>query len=243
MKSTMMKRTMPALLALVLLGMILPVHAEEAKKDAAAGDQAVLEIKLPKPMFVGTPKDVSSPNLDKSTLGKKRDPFMAPKDVKLLSLKKEVKASDKEPIIGEVAMVTDGDKEGSDGSFVELAPGLQYVTIDMGAPVEVFAIVAWHYHAQARVYHDVVVKCADDADFVTGVKTLFNNDHDNSSGLGVGKDKEYIESNEGKLFDTSKADNGKAVKTRYIRLYSNGNTANEMNHYIEVEVYGRQGAK
>lgn len=246
MKSKMLKRTMPALLALVLLGLILPVHAEEAKKDAApaaapAGDQAVLEIKLPKPMFVGTPKDVSSPNLDKSTLGKKRDPFLAPKDVKLLSVKKEVKASDKEPIIGEIAMVTDGDKEGSDGSFVELAPGLQWVQIDMGAPAEVFALVVWHYHAQARVYHDVVVKCADDPDFVTNVKTLYNNDHDNSSGLGVGKDKEYIESNEGKLIDTSKADNGKPVKTRYIRFYSNGNTANEMNHYIEAEVYGRAG--
>jgi hypothetical protein len=24
-----------------------------------------------------------------------------------------------------------------------------------------------------------------------------------------------------------------------VRLYSNGNTANDMNHYIEVEVYGK----
>jgi len=24
-----------------------------------------------------------------------------------------------------------------------------------------------------------------------------------------------------------------------VRLYSNGNTSNEMNHYIEVEVYGK----
>ena len=83
------------------------------------------------------------------------------------------------------------------------------------------------------------LQCADDADFVTGVKTLFNNDHDNSSGLGVGKDKEYIEANEGKLVDCSKVDGGKPVKTRYIRLYTNGNTSNEMNHFIEVEVYGR----
>ena len=29
------------------------------------------------------------------------------------------------------------------------------------------------------------------------------------------------------------------VKARYIRLFSNGNTTNDMNHYIEVEVYGR----
>ena len=30
---------------------------------------------------------------------------------------------------------------------------------------------------------------------------------------------------------------------RYVRLYSNGNTANEMNHYIEVEVFGLPAQK
>jgi hypothetical protein len=34
---------------------------------------------------------------------------------------------------------------------------------------------------------------------------------------------------------------GKGTKGRYVRLYSNGSTANEMNHYIEVEVYGKAG--
>jgi len=29
------------------------------------------------------------------------------------------------------------------------------------------------------------------------------------------------------------------VKGRYVRLYSNGNTTNKMNHYIEVEVFGK----
>jgi len=29
------------------------------------------------------------------------------------------------------------------------------------------------------------------------------------------------------------------VKGRYVRLYSNGNTANRLNHYIEVEVWGK----
>jgi hypothetical protein len=28
------------------------------------------------------------------------------------------------------------------------------------------------------------------------------------------------------------------VKGRYVRLYSNGNTSNDLNHYVEVEVYG-----
>jgi hypothetical protein len=31
----------------------------------------------------------------------------------------------------------------------------------------------------------------------------------------------------------------KPIKARYMRLYSNGNTSNDNNHYIEVQVYGR----
>jgi len=46
----------------------------------------------------------------------------------------------------------------------------------------------------------------------------------------------YIETYQGKLID------GKGVKGRYVRLYSNGNTANKLNHYIEVEVWGKPAA-
>lgn len=232
----MMKVTVTVLSVMVMMSLMLSAQAQ-----APAGDMVKLDIKLPKPMFVGTPKDVKTPNLDTANVGKKRGDFFAPKDVKLVSEKCDVTASDKEPIIGEIPMVTDGDKEGSDGSFVELGPGVQYVQIDLKQPTEIWACVMWHYHAQARVYFDCIVKCADDPDFVTNVKTLFNNDHDNSAGLGVGKDKEYIESNEGKLVDCSKADGGKPVKARYVRFYTNGNTSNEMNHFIECEVYGRAG--
>jgi hypothetical protein len=31
----------------------------------------------------------------------------------------------------------------------------------------------------------------------------------------------------------------KGLRGRHVRLYSNGNTANDLNHYIEVEVYGK----
>ena len=76
------------------------------------------------------------------------------------------------------------------------------------------------------------MQVSDDKDFISGVTTVFNNDHDNSAGLGAGRDKEYIETFDGKLFDP------KGVKARYVRLYSSGNTSNDMNHYVEVEVYG-----
>jgi hypothetical protein len=200
---------------------------------AAAQDpgKEVLEISLPKPMFVGTPRNIRTPNLETIT-GKPRGPFLVPVGTVLLSAGKPVTSSDKEPVIGEIAFVTDGKKSGEDGYYVELGPMLQWVQIDLGKPGEIQAIVAWHYHSQARVYRDVVVQVSDDKDFVSGVTTIFNNDHDNSSGLGAGKDKEYIETFDGKLFDA------KGVKARYVRLYSAGNTSNDMNHYVEVEVYG-----
>jgi len=201
-------------------------------KSAGQGDRTPLKIELPKPMFVGTPKNIRSPNLEPQT-GKPRGAFLAPAGAELLSKGKPVTASDDLPIIGELEQITDGDKEAADGCYVEMLQGSQWVQIDLGQPCEIAAVVVWHYHLEGRVYRDVVVRVADDPDFINNVQTLFNNDHDNSSGLGVGQNKEYIETYEGKLVD------GKGVKGRYVRLYSNGNTANEMNHYIEVDVYGK----
>ena len=220
-----MTRTLAAaVLAALVLSLVPAAAAQEAGKE-------VLKIQLPKPMFVGTPKNIRTPNLESIT-GKPRGPFLVPAGTVLLSAGKPVAASDKEPVIGETAYVTDGKKSGEDGYYVELGPMLQWVQIDLGKPCELQAIVAWHYHSQARVYRDVVVQVSDDKDFVAGVTTVFNNDHDNTSGLGAGKDKEYIETFDGKLFDP------KGVKARYVRLYSGGNTSNDMNHYVEVEVYG-----
>jgi hypothetical protein len=211
------------------------VKAEEPAAPAAdTAGMVPIDIKLPKPMFVGTPQDTKVPNLEKP-LGKARPPFLAPEGTTNVALGKPVASSDEEPIIGEIEMITDGDKEAADGSYVELGPFVQYVTIDLEAVYDIYAIVVWHYHKQARVYFDVVVQVADDADFITNVKTVFNNDIDNSAGLGVGKDMHYTETNEGKLIDVL----SQGIKARYVRLYSNGNTSNDLNHYIEVEVYGK----
>jgi hypothetical protein len=201
---------------------------------APAGNEQLvpIDIKLPKPMFVGTPTNIAVPNLEKP-LGKQRPPFLAPAGTKNVAAGKPVTSSDELPTIGELTMVTDGDKDASEGSYVELGPKLQYVTIDLKAQNTIYAVVVWHFHKQAVVYHDVIVQVADDADFVTNVRTIFNNDIDNTAGRGVGKDMSYIETSEGKLIDA------KGVQGRFVRLYSRGNTANELNHYIEVEVYGK----
>lgn len=213
-----------AALILTTLGIGELALAEEGEREA-------IGIELPKPKFVGTPRNIRSANLERPT-GKARPPFLAPKGVENVALDMEVTASDEEPVIGDVELVTDGDKEAEDGCFVEFGPGKQWVQIDLEESLPLYAVVIWHFHSQATVYQDVVVQLSDDPDFVGEVHTIFNNDHDNSSGLGVGEDKEYIETYEGKLIDAE------GIKAQYVRLYSNGNTSNDRNHYIEVEVYG-----
>ena len=195
-------------------------------------EQSPLHIDLPKPLFVGTPRPIQLPNLEKPRVGR-RPEMMVPAGTVLLSKGQPVTGSDRFPVIGEPNFVTDGDKTGIDGAYVEFGPGLQWVQIDLGKPASLQAIVVWHFHSQARVYHDVVVQVSDDPAFKTGVQTLFNNDHDNSSGLGTGADSAYIETYEGRLIPA------KGVRARYVRLYSNGNTTDELNHYCEVEVYGQ----
>jgi hypothetical protein len=207
--------------------------AKEPAEAAGAGDLEPIVIELPQAQFPGTPPALRFGDRVEKPLGKPRPPFKAPKGTTNVALKKPVRGSDEEPIIGELKLITDGDKEASDGSFVELGPGRQYVQIDLGAEYNIYAVVIWHYHQQPRVYHDVVVQVSSDQDFLTDVTTVFNNDYDNSAGLGVGEGLERIETNEGHLIDS------KGVKGRYVRLYSNGNTTDDFNHYIEVAVYGK----
>jgi len=206
---------------------------KERPSDNARSGLVPITVELPRPMFVGTPQNIQGVTRLAKPLGMPRPPFLAPPGTENVASGKPVASSDEEPIIGEIEMVTDGDKSAADGSYVELGPFLQHVTIDLGARYDIYAVLLWHYHKQARVYFDVVVQLADDPDFITNVTTLFNNDDDNSAALGVGEDLHYVETNEGKLIDA------KGTCARYVRLYSKGSNANDLNHYIEVEVFGK----
>jgi hypothetical protein len=207
----------------------VPAKPAETKSSS---ELEPIAIALPRPVFVGTPQNFGGiANLEKPASGP-REPFYAPKGTTNIALHKIVTGSTEQPIIGELKMITDGDKEAADGSFVELGPGVQNITIDLGAPYNIYAIIIWHYHKQPRVYKDVVVQLAGDSDFITNVETIFNNDNDNSSGFGVGQDLSYVETAEGKLIDA------KGAVARFVRCSSNGNSANDLNNYIEVEVYG-----
>jgi hypothetical protein len=202
---------------------------------ALAQDKVPLKTQLPKPLFVGTPVPLNVPNLEPPMKGKRPD-FMVPAGSVNLARNKKVTSSDNSPVVGTLDLVTDGDKAGDEGSWVELGPGKQWVQIDLVKSANIYAVLVWHFHSQARVYRDVVAQVSDDPNFSSGVNTIFNNDFKNDLGLGAGKDLNYVETYQGKLIDA------KGVKGRYLRLYSNGNTTNKLNDYIEVEVWGKPAA-
>lgn len=166
--------------------------------------------------------------------------FLAPEGTKNIALKKRVTSSDSVPIIGDLSMVTDGNNE--HGTWVELGPGTQWVQIDLGQRSRIYGIHIWHYFAgpTARVYRDVIVQVCDDNTFTKNVRTLYNNDADNTSGFGKGKEREFYEHNTGFRIDT-RGKNYEGITARFVRLYSRGNSADPQNQYIEVEVIGQEG--
>jgi hypothetical protein len=207
------------------------------KKSAAGGGSSggtaggvALTIDFPPELIEGTPKAMSVPNLVQAP--DKAPQFLVPAGTTLLSKAKKVTSSDDNPIIGSLDLITDGDKQAGEGYFVELLEGPHWVQIDLEKSAAVHGVWIWHYHSQKRAYKGVVVQISDDPTFKTGVTTVYNNDYEDASKLGKGSDNPYVESRFGLIVD------GKGTQGRYVRLYSNGNTSNEMNHYIEVEVYG-----
>ncbi len=159
--------------------------------------------------------------------------MMVPPGLKNVAKGAKLTSSDKNATASVLEKITDGDKEASDQSIIFLRKGSQWVQMDLGAPQELFAIVIWHAHNTAKVYHSVIVQASDDPDFLKDVHTLYNNDQENKAGLGVGTDREYFETFEGRLI------NAKGAKARYLRFYSKGSTESALNEYTEIEVYGR----
>ncbi len=190
-----------------------------------------LAIEFPPEVIIGTERAIK--DIPKLVMAPTSAPeFRVPAGTILLSKGRKVTSSDANPILGSLDFITDGDKKADEGYFVELMEGTQWVQIDLENSAAIHAIWTWHFHSQKRAYHDVIIQISDDPAFKTGVTTVYNNDYDESSKLGKGTDNPYVETRFGMVVD------GKGAKGRYVRLYSNGNTTNDMNHYIEVEVYG-----
>ena len=206
-----------------------------AASHGAFGDEkdwAPLKLKLPAPVFAGTPKQapqgmiVESPSTNPPMI-------LVPGDARNIAPKAKITSSDKNATTATLAKITDGNKEAEEDSVVLLRKGLQWIQFDLGRREEIFAIAIWHAHDTAKIYRSVIVQVADDKDFTENVRTLFNNDADNTSGLGAGTDRQYFESFQGKTIDA------KGTRARYVRLYSHGSTESAMNEYTEVEIYGR----
>jgi hypothetical protein len=208
--------------AAMLLGLALA--------GATAQDKEALTLQLPAPTLKGTPEQLpSGPNIEPNS-EKAPAALLIAKGVKNVALGKTVTTSVK-PFTGEPAQITDGKKEAFDYDTVEMKKGAQWVQVDLGESFKIEAIAIWHDHRYIQVMHDVIVQVSDDPEFKTGVTTLFNNDTDNSSGLGVGSDREYFERHFGRVFD------GKGTKARYVRGYTKGSHLSALNCWQEIEVY------
>ena len=211
-------------IAVFLLSFSMQMFAADAPPKEA------LALQLPAPTLKGTPEDLpKGPNIEPLS-DKPRPPFLAPRGVTNVALGKPVTSS-VQPFSGEPGQITDGKKEAFDYDAVEFKKGTQWVQIDLGDAYSIYAIALWHDHRYIQVMHDVIVQVSDDPDFKTNVQTLFNNDADNSSGLGVGTDREYFETNQGKIIDA------KGVKARYVRGYTRGGTSSALNCWQEIEAY------
>jgi hypothetical protein len=217
-----------------VLGLVPWLLAGAADTPEKAGpEQKTLEplrLELPSPTMKGTPSNLPvGPNIEPLS-DKPRPPFMAPKGVKNVALGKPVTSSAK-PFTGELNQVTDSKKEPSDEDAVEFKKGTQWVQLDLGRSHSICAIAIWHDHRYVQAMHDVIVQVSDDPEFKAAATTLFNNDADNSSGLGAGLDREYFETSQGRIID------GKGVRARYVRGYTKGSTLSVLNAWEEIEVY------
>jgi hypothetical protein len=202
--------------------------------NAAEADLEPLPLKLPLPTLKGTPEDLpKGPNIE-PLIDKPRAPFLAPKGAKNLALGKKVTSSDKRPATGTFEQITDGRKEAYDDQVVEMRRGVQWVQIDLGEVCDIYALVIWHDHRVLQVFRSVVVQASDDPDFIENVTVLFNNDTENGAGLGIGFDRQYFETQYGKLIPAKEG-----LYARYIRCYSKGSNLSAFNCYQEIEVYGQ----
>ena len=206
---------------------------------ALFADKVAIKFELPAPHSSGTPKEIKSDNLEPDRgPGKLRAPIMVEAEyAKKLTNEDTKVTTSEEAVTGDNEYVVDGDKTADMTSMLQLPGGLQWVQLDLGAEHTISAICVWHDQGDERVYRDVIMQISNDPKFAdkAQVKTVFNNDHDESSKLGLGKgpDKEYRERNDGRPVDA------KMTKGRYVRVYSAGSTSEPVNNYIEIEVFGK----
>ena len=197
---------------------------------AAEGETVPLKLNLPAHTLKGTPEDLpKGPNIEPVS-DKPPTPVQVPKGVVNVAAGKPVTSS-VAPFLGELSQITDGKKEAFDDDAVEFRKGTQWVQVDLGEQYAIHAIAMWHDHRYVQAIRDVILQVSNDPEFKTGVTTLYNNDVDNSSGQGVGTDREYFELEFGRVVPA------RGIKARYVRGYTRGSSQTALNCWQELEAY------
>jgi hypothetical protein len=120
------------------------------------------------------------------------------------------------PLSGSTTLLTDGSTSSS--PYINLNTGTQWIQVDLGASYSLSAVKLWHYWQDGRTYGSVQVKVSTNGLFSGEETTVFNGPN-------------YTETSNGKLINFA------PITARYIRAYSNGNSVNGNNHYVELRAY------
>ncbi len=204
-----------------------PMGTKKAKLEPERPKQLTTASPAPPPGWPGE-------NIDFESWKRYRNVVIA-EGCRLLSHHCPVKVSDPE-ILGDPQWITDGVRSSEDGNFVDMAPGKQWMLIDLGASREIHCVWLWLNHKIPWVsYKDVIVQITDqpDAPGAPGTVTVLNTDTDGSSGIGKGIDSGWVEDIHGRPITFP------PVKGRYVKVWTNGRTSDDVNHFTEVAVYGK----
>ncbi|WP_135550227.1 fibronectin type III domain-containing protein [Paenibacillus cymbidii] len=164
------------------------------------------------------------------------------KPVANIALGKTVASNATSPSNQPLSAATDGVKDRDKYVLYSVADGPKWVQVDLGKAYDIARINIrndWGASGTYRKGVDLIVQTSNDPTFSTGVTTVFNNDGDNSSGLGAGTDSEYMELADGSGKDIFLND---TVNARYVRYWANGHirTNGQLNLVdtpVEIEVY------
>lgn len=167
---------------------------------------------------------------------------IAIKPVVNVAIGKTVSSNAVSPSGQPLSALTDGVKTTDKYVLYGVSDGPKYAQVDLGQAYDVARVNIrndWGAAGTYRTGKDLIVQLSNDPAFASGVTTVFNNDGDNSSGLGAGTDAEYVEPGDGSGKDILLAD---TVNARYVRYWANGHvringTVNLVDTPVEIEVY------
>lgn len=118
---------------------------------------------------------------------------------------------------GAYEMLTDGNTDTD-----PYIGGPAWVQVDLQDEYLIDTIKIWHYYGDGRTYHSNKIALSKSGNFLGEEVVVFDTDD---------TDEEYAETAEGKTitFDP--------VEAVFIRSWVNGSTANEWNHWVELQAF------